>query len=163
MRLSVFRIALSALLCAGVLLLGGCDGAGSRQASLYQRLTGTWTIERLESDGFDYTSQLDERYPQGVTITFRGGDEGRTYTIANASSADTSEVLAEGIVSLRGGDILQMATGFGRLGPVRWTYGFEASRALFEIQFGSRAFLRVLLSGGGQNQSLEMTLAPGDE
>jgi hypothetical protein len=149
------------LLCVGVFLLGACGGAGSKRASLYQQLTGTWTIERLDGS-INYTSQLEEQYPQGVTVTFRGGDNGRTYRIATPHSEDSTAVLAEGIVILRGDDRLQMASGFGQFGPVGWTYGFEASRAVFSLQFGSRAFLRALFSGGSQDANLEMTLAPDD-
>jgi len=149
------------LLCVGALLLGACGGAGSKRASLYQQLTGTWTIERLDGN-ITYTSQLEEQYPQGVTVTFRGGDGGRTYRIAAPHSGDSTEVLAEGTVILQGGDGLQMAPEFGLPGPVGWTYGFEASRAVFTLQFGSRAFLRALFSGGSRDANLEMTLAPDD-
>jgi len=151
------------ILCVvGALLLGACSGAGSKRASLYQQLTGTWTIERL-GGSINYTSQLEDRYPRGVRITFQGGDSGGSYRIATPRSDDSTEVLAEGIVILRGDEGLQMASGFGQLGPVEWTYGFEASRAVFTLQFGSRAFLRTLFSGGSQNVDLEMTLAPADE
>jgi len=153
----------SILLCIWALLLGGCDGSGSKRASLYQRLVneGPWTVERLDGD-IDYTRQLNEQHPQGVTITFQGGDGGRSYRIATSRSGDSTEVLAEGSVSLRGDNVLRMDSGFAPLGPVRWTFGFEASRAVFALQFGSRAFLRALFSEGSQNENLEMTLAPAD-
>jgi hypothetical protein len=148
------------LLGFGGVLLGGCDNTGSKRASLYERLTRTsWTIERLQGS-IDYTSQLNERYPEGVNVTFEGGDGRKMYRIASPLPGDSTEVLAEGTVTLRE-DMLQMASGFGR--PVEWTYGFEASRAIFSLRFGSQPFLRALLSGGRQNEDLEMTLAPADE
>jgi hypothetical protein len=154
----------SLLLCIGGLLIGGCDGAGSQRASLYERLTGTgaWTVERLEG-GINYTPQLNDRYPEGVTIKFRDSENGRTYRIAAPRAEDSTEVIAEGIVTLRRNSGLEMSTGFGPRGPVVWTYRFEASRAIFSLRFGSRAFLRALFSGESQDQSLEMTLAPTEE
>ncbi len=151
----------SLLLCVGALLLGGCDGAGSKRASLYERLTGTWIVERLEGD-IDYTNQLEQRHPQGVEITFQGGDGDRTYRITGSPSEDSTTVLAEGIVVLPGDNMLRMASGFGQF-AVQWTYRFEASRAIFAVQSGSRTFLRTLFSGGSQNRDLKMTLAPNDE
>ena len=147
------------LLCFGGVLLGGCDSAGSKRASLYQRLTseGPWTVEQLSSDEFDYKSKLEERYPQGVTITFRGGDGGQTYRVETPRSSDSTEVLAEGAVGLPGDNVLQMES-FGQ-----WTYEFEASRAVFSLQFGSQAVLRTLFSSGSRNENLEMKLAPGDD
>jgi len=151
------------LLCFGGVLLGGCDSAGSKRASLYEGLTetGTWTIEELrERDGINYTSRLDTLYRGEVRVTFEGGDEGRTYKIVS-SSGDSTEPIAQGRIGLPGDDVLQMVSGFGR--PVEWTYGFEASRAIFSLRFGSQPFLRALLSGGSRNEDLEMTLAPADE
>ena len=144
--------------------MGGCDEAGSERASLYQRLagTGTWTIERLDGN-IDYTSQLNERYPGGVNIVFEGGDGGGSYEIVSPRSGDSTEVLAAGFITLRRSNELEMSSGFGPLGPVTWTYRFEASRAIFSLRFGSRAFLRTLFWGGSQNLDLEMTIAPGDE
>ena len=147
------------LLCLGV-LVGGCDSAGSKRASLYERLTRTsWTIERLQGN-INYTGHLDTLYQGEVRVTFEGSDEGRTYKIAS-SSGDSTEPIAQGRIGLPGDDVLQMVSGFGR--PVEWTYGFEASRAIFSLRFGSQPFLRALLSGGSQNEDLEMTLAPADE
>jgi len=148
------------LLCFGGVLLGGCDSAGSKRASLYERLTRTsWTIERLQGN-INYTGHLDTLYQGEVRVTFEGSDEGRTYKIAS-SSGDSTEPIAQGRIGLPGDDVLQMVSGFGR--PVEWTYGFEASRAIFSLRFGSQPFLRALLSGGSQNEDLEMTLAPADE
>ena len=147
------------LLCLGV-LVGGCDSAGSKRASLYERLTRTsWTIERLQGN-INYTGHLDTLYQGEVRVTFEGSDEGRTYEIAS-SSGDSTEPIAQGRIGLPGDDVLRMVSGFGR--PVEWTYGFEASRAIFSLRFGSQPFLRALLSGGSQNEDLEMTLAPADE
>jgi hypothetical protein len=148
------------LLCFGSVLVGGCDSAGSKRASLYERLTRTsWTIERLQGN-INYTGHLDTLYQGEVRVTFEGSDEGRTYKIAS-SSGDSTEPIAQGRIGLPGDDVLQMVSGFGR--PVEWTYGFEASRAIFSLRFGSQPFLRALLSGGSQNEDLEMTLAPADE
>jgi len=148
------------LLCFGGVLLGGCDSAGSKRASLYERLTRTsWTIERLQGN-INYTGHLDTLYQGEVRVTFEGSDEGRTYKIAS-SSGDSTEPIAQGRIGLPGDDVLQMVSGFGR--PVEWTYGFEASRAIFSLRFGSQPFLRALLSGGSRNEDLEMTLAPADE
>ncbi len=147
-------------LCLGSILLSGCDGTGSKRASLYERLTRTsWTIERLEGD-IDYTGQLDTLYQGEVRVTFEGSDGGQTYKIV-PSSGDSTEPIAQGRIGLPGDDVLRMVSGFNR--PVEWTYGFEASRAIFSLRFGSRAFLRALLSGGSRNEDLELTLAPADE
>jgi hypothetical protein len=147
----------SLFLCVGGLLLGGCDEAGSKRASLYESLTGTWTIERLEGGGFNYTNRLNERHPRGVEITFRDQEEGRTYRIVSPPSGDSLTVLAEGTVVLPGDDELRMASGFDR--RVAWRYGFPTrSRANFEVQFGSQVFLRALFSDGSRTPNLEMTL-----
>jgi hypothetical protein len=152
----------SLLFCVGGLLLGGCDETGSKRESLYKRLMGTWTIERLEGGGFDYTNRLSERYPQGVGITFRDQEDGRTYKIVSPPSGDSPAVLAEGVVFLPGGNDLRMASGLDR--RVAWRYNFPTStRALFEVQGGSRAFLRALLSERGRIPGLKMTLALDDE
>ncbi|MFB6099228.1 MAG: hypothetical protein ABEK84_09000 [Salinibacter sp.] len=159
-----FRLPIgSLLLCGGALLLGGCDGAGSKRASLYARLTdtGTWRIERLDGP-LTAPTRLEERYSE-VRVTFRDEKAGRRYRIVGQFSADSSAVLADGLVRLPGDDALRMATGFRR--PVTWTYTFEASRAVFTLQFGSRVFLGTLFPGTtwGQSRDLTMTLAPDDE
>ncbi|WP_263820304.1 hypothetical protein [Salinibacter sp.] len=55
-----------------------------------------------------------------------------------------------------------MATGFGRLGPVTWTYSFQASRAVFTLRAGSRPFLQALFPDTVWSEGLnvEMILAP---
>lgn len=153
----------SLLLCGGVLLLGSCDGAGSKRASFYQRLLneGPWTIQRLEGPLIDPT-RLDDRYVE-IRVTFRGGDEGRRYRIAGQLAPDSTRILAAGAVALPGDDVLQMASGFDRF--VTWTYNFQASRAAFTLESGSRSFLRALFPGTtwSESQELEMTLVPDDE
>lgn len=170
-----FKIALGALLLLGgsTLLLNGCDGSGSKRASLYQRLTGTWTAERLQETGsssFDLTSRLEERY-SSVRFVFRGGDDGRSYRVTGRlARQDTTVLLAEGPVALGGDRLLQMVRGFknpsGRIRTITWRFRFQASRAIFRLpagqQNGSRAFLSTLMptrswSGG---QGLELQLAP---
>ena len=145
---------------AGV-LLSACGGAGSKRASFYQRLEGTWTIERLNGRFID-PSRIDQRYSD-VRVTFWGGNQERQYRIEGQFSSDSTALVAGGAVVLRGGDALQMASGFPR--PVTWTYQFEASRAVFELRTGSRSFLRALFpeTTWSEAQELTMTLAPVDE
>lgn len=150
---------------AGVLLLVGCGGAGSKQASLYQRLTtdaGTWTIERLEGDRFDYETRLDETYPEGVRITFRETTDGRSYTVNGRHSDGETTQVADGRVGLLGEESLQMRS-VNEQRSVTWQYGFEASRAQFSVRTGSQAFLNALFPEGGRDVTLEMTLAPQNE
>ncbi|GEM_PF-6614083 len=159
-----FRVIVSGVLLFGIALVAaGCDGAGSKRASLYQRLsqTGSWTVEHLEGGGFDYTSQINERYPEGLAFRFRDSEDGRTYTIVGRYPDDSTGVIARGAVALSGDDGLQLISGFER--TITWTYKFQASRAIFALRFGSRPFLERVLSGGRRNQSLEMTLAPDDQ
>jgi hypothetical protein len=143
-------------------MLAGCDGTGSQRASLYQRLSdegeGPWRIERLDGP---LTPDLGDR---DIQIAFRA-DDGRRYRIVERGSADSAAVLASGAVVLPRGDNLQMATGFGRLGPVTWSYGFQASRAVFTLRAGSRPFLQTLFPNTAWSEGLdvEMTLAPTDE
>lgn len=163
------------LLFGSAALFGGCDGSGSKQASLYQRLTGKWTIERLEGGGsfeFDYTNRLNKRY-SWVRIEFRSGDPGRTYKVRGKLIDDTRRVLAEGPVGLQGDQLLIMRSGFsepnGLQRSVIWTYGFEASRAIFRLpanrQNGSRAFMSTLLPSADWKESdgVRLQLAPTEE
>lgn len=159
---SVFLGVAGVLLCAGGTLFVGCDGAGSKQASLYERLSnegeGPWRIERLD---VPLASGLGER---DVQISFRRGD-GRTYRMTERLSEDSTVVLASGTIDLFRGAKMQMAIGPERQGLVAWEYGFEASQAVFASDIGSRAFLRTLFPDMSWSQGLdvEMTLAPQDE
>jgi hypothetical protein len=152
------------LIVAGT-ILGGCDGSGSKRSSLFERLTRTsWMIERLEGPGIS-PNRLDRRYER-VRIDFGEREGKRTYRITGRFSADSTEVLAKGLVFLPppSDDVLRMASGFGRDGPVTWTFEFEASRAIFAVQVGSRPFLRRLFPNTTwSRQVVTMTLAPDDE
>jgi len=157
------------LLCTGVLLVEGCDGSGSKQTSLYQRLTGTWKAERLEVGDFNYTSEL--RYTT-VRFVFRDDDENRTYQVVGQRS-DSTTVLSEGRVDLRGDQLLRMVPGFdspfGGSRSVIWTYRFEASRAILRLPAnrgnGSRAFLSTLIPGRSWSRTrpVRLQLAPAEE
>lgn len=162
------------LFVLGVMLVG-CDGTGSRQESLYQRLvrTETWTVERLDGEGsFDPGPRFDQRY-DWVRFDFRSGEGGRTYKATAKPTGDTTRVLASGPVALRGDQLLIMTSGFlepnGLQRPVAWTYDFDASRAIFRLpenqQNGSRAFLSTLLPATGWSESdgVRLQLAPADE
>ena len=155
----VFLGVAGALLCAGGFLLVGCDGAGSQQSSFYQRLSdegdGPWRIKQLDGS---LTPELGDRK---VQIAFQQ-ENGRRYRITERVSGDSTVVLASGAVVLPRGDDLQMATGFGRLGPVTWTYSFQASRAVFTLRAGSRPFLQALFPDTAWSEGLnvEMILAP---
>ena len=150
------------LVCVGGLVLVGCNGTGSQRASLYQRLSdegeGPWRIEQLDGP---LTPALGERE---VRIAFRN-DNGRRYRITERLSGDSTAVLASGAVVLLREDDLRMETGFGRFGPVTWTYSFQASRAVFTLRAGSRPFLQTLFpdAAWGEGLDVEMTLAPTDE
>ncbi|MFB6232542.1 MAG: lipocalin family protein [Salinibacter sp.] len=166
-----FRPVLGALLllCAGVLVVEGCDGSGSKQSSLYQRLTGTWKAERLEVGDFNYTSEL--RYT-AIRFIFRDDDKNRTYRVIGERS-DSTTVLSEGRVELRGDRLLRMIPGFkspfGGSRPVIWTYRFEVSRAILRLpgnqRNGSRAFLSTLFPGRSWNgmRRVRLQLAPVEE
>jgi hypothetical protein len=150
-------LAAGGLLCVA-LLLAGCNTAGSKQESLYQRLSGDWRLERLEGGGFDYSATIAERYPSGVRLTFQEADGGRTYTIVGRAASDSLRRIAKGRVVLPGENVLGMTSGFSR--EVTWRYRFPTStRVLFEGERGSRTFLAALLPGGGQTQDVQMTLA----
>jgi len=157
----VFLRLVGVLAFGGLLFLLGCDGTGSQQASLYQRLSnegdGPWRIEQLEAP-------LQDIGEREIQIAFRQ-DDGQTYRMVERRSEDSTVVLASGAVTLSRGDDLQMATGFGRFGSVVWTYSFQASRAVFTLQVGSRPFLRTLFPGTAWSEGLdvEMRLAPVDE
>ena len=140
---------------AGLLLLVGCDGAVSKQASLYERLTGTWTIERVEG-ALVAPNRLDS-----VRVTFRRGDNGRRYRISGTPASNSAELSIEGAVILRRGNELRMASGFRRV--VTWTYAFQGSQALLTVQSGSRAFLDALTSDGPPSPNMKLRLAPLDE
>lgn len=157
------------LLCLGALLFMGCDGSGSKRASLYQRLTGTWTAERLEVGDFDFT---DDLYYGPVRFDFRSDDGSRAYRVTGRRS-DSTIVLAEGQIDLGGERQLRMISGFespsGGFRPVIWTYRFEASRAIFRLSAnrgnGSRAFLSTLFPGRSWSGSrrVRLRLAPIEE
>lgn len=159
------------LLWAGPLVFGGCDGGGSKQASLYQRLVGTWTVERLEVGAFNRTPLLQERYST-VRFVFQSADGDRTYRVSGRRS-DSTWVLSDGRVDLRGGQLLRMHPGFthpeGGLRPVTWTFRFDASRAIFRLpenqRNGSRAFMTTLLPGRNwsASQGVRVQLAPVNE
>lgn len=154
--------ALWLLLLFGAGQLGGCDGTGSKQASKYERLTGTsWDIVLEESSGISL-SLFRSRYAR-VRLFFDGDSESRRYRIVGHFSEDSTDVLAEGPVFLRGEDILRMPSGLSRREAVTWTYEFEASRAIFTVRDGSRAFLRTLFPNTTwSSQAITMTLAPND-
>lgn len=155
----VFLGVAGALLCTGGFLLIGCDGAGSKRDSFYERLDGSWTIERLEGGRSDYEARLDSLYPQTATITFRDDGQARTYEMTARSSDGSVTKLAEGFVELPSDKVLRM-TGVFRQRPVTWKYGFEASRVRFRVYSGSHAFLNALIPAVGRDQSLKMTLSP---
>ncbi len=164
-RPALFGIA-GALLCAGGLLLVGCDGSGSKQASLYERLTNTgpWTIGRLEGSGFDFESRLDRRYPRGIEIVFHEGDETRTYEIRSQRPDGLDSTVTRGPVRLFRDNSLQMASGFEGQGSVTWRYSFPTtSRAIFEVRRGSENFLNVLFSESNRTPDLKMTLVAGED
>ena len=152
----------------GLLILGGtfvlgCDGSGSKRASFFERLADTtWAIERLEGPGIA-PNLLDQRYTR-VRVDFDDQNDGGTYRITGRFSSDSTEVLAAGRIVLPGDDLLQMASGFGRRGPVTWTFEFEASRAIFAVRAGSQTFLRTLFPNTTWSpQAVTMTLAPSDQ
>jgi hypothetical protein len=147
----------------GGTLLAGCDGSGSKRASLFERLAGTsWVIERLEGPGIS-PNRLDRRYAR-VRVEFEERDEGRTYQITGRYSDDSTEVLAEGLVALPGENVLRMASGFERNGPITWAFEFEGSQAVFTVRAGSRPFLRALFPNTTWSpQAVRMFLARNDE
>ena len=154
-----FALGMVALI-VGALLWSSCDGAGSKRASRYQRLTGTWTIEQLRGE-IDPTL-LDRRY-DAVRLDFRGGDGERGYQMIGRVSGDSTRVLADGRISLPRSDSLQMTIPRAeRL--VAWSYTFEASRVVFTLRAGSRAFLTALFpqTSWGRSQAVTMTLAPAE-
>ena len=154
--------ALGLLLVFGAALLSSCGGTGSKQASKYERLTETsWDIALEESSGISL-NLFRQRYTR-VRLLFEENDGGRTYRITGYFSEDSTAVLAEGSILLQGDDVLQMTSGLRRKGPITWTYEFEASRAIFTVRDGSRAFLRTLFPNTTwSRQAVTMTLAPDD-
>jgi len=145
-------------------LVGGvavaCDGGGAKRASQYQRLTGTWTPDRLLVNGVDLTGQIDSK---AVHLTFRGGtDERRTYRLRAIHAGDTLQV--DGPVAVPRTNILNMQGGFSR--PVIWTFRFGELSSSVEFrnargeQVGMRPFLQALLPGQewGRNPRVQLDL-----
>ncbi|WP_103029042.1 hypothetical protein [Salinibacter altiplanensis] len=153
------------LLCAGSLLIGGCDEAGSQRASLYQRLSdgdGTWFVERLRGQQFDYDAKLDDLYDEGVEITFRDGERRRTYEIAGKRSGESPTLLAEGGIVLSGERQIRM-TDVSSQQPAAWRYRFEGRQARLTIRFGSSPFLSALALDLGRDNTLELFLSLGND
>ncbi|CBH24156.1 Hypothetical protein, secreted [Salinibacter ruber M8] len=150
----VFLGVAGALLCAGGLLLVGCDGAGSKRASLYERLTGKWKIERVEG-ALIAPTRLDS-----VRLAFRRDDNGPRYRISGPPPSGSAELPIEGAVVLTRGNELQMASGFRRV--VIWNYKFQGSQALLAVRSGSLAFLNALTSEGTSSPNMKLRLAPVD-
>jgi len=132
---------------AGGLVLVGCSGTGSKKESSYGRLVGSWTVERLEVDGFNRTNRIEERY-ESLTFRFRDNSEDRTYEVTGNVSSDSTRLMLQGQIDLLSSRVLRMLGGFPR--PVTWTFQFETSNSVFmEIPddrlSGSGAFLRDVL------------------
>jgi hypothetical protein len=147
--------AFGVLLFAGSLVLAGCDGAGSKQASLYERLAQKWTVERVE-EALIPPNRLDS-----VQVTFRQDEDGREYRISRQYAPDSTETLVEGAVVLGRNNELRMVSGFERV--VSWDFEFQGTQAVFDVQSGSLAFLNALTSGGARSPNMKLRLAPVDE
>lgn len=143
----------------------GCDGGASKRDSYYQRLVGTWTVERLYVRGREQTRLLNERY-SALRIEFQSGREGRAYEILGTRE-DTAQ-LAQGRIELLSAEVLRMLPGGELERAVTWEFEFETSRATLRIpgdrRAGSEEFLTMLLPGGswGDVQSVEIELAPDE-
>jgi hypothetical protein len=135
------------LLVIGLLIAAtGCDGAGSKQDSLYNQLTGTWQVQRVQLDGSTITLKSDVR----IEFLQQGG---RRYQIARPAAGDTTR---RGRIDLPRSDILSMTTGFAR--PLLWRFDFEEPeptstsvrlRLESNWQGSSQAFLDAIGIGGG--------------
>jgi len=160
---SVLRASVLLLTCLG---LWACDGTGSERASQYQRLVGTWTLTRLQVDGFDVTTSLNGRYA-AVTVEFRTDDtRGRTYRL-RGTAPDGSDLEASGPVQVVGANALTLDGGFAQ--RVFWTFDIRTSRRATLVSpedraAGTTAFLQRLLpsQSWGDAQRVEMTLDAAD-
>lgn len=140
------------LLVGGPGLLVGCDSGGSKRASQYQNLTGTWTLQALRPDLPD----------PSVEITFEKDGDGRRYSIRHIASGDTSSV--DGRAEVLRENTLSMVTGFDR--PLTWRFTFEepndvSTSVRFSLirdwEGSSQAFLAsVGISGGARRIEMDL-------
>lgn len=143
------------VLVLGVLLVvGACDGGGSKQVAQYERLVGTWRVEDLMLDGSPVRVHRD------VQLTF-DADDGRAYRLVSVGE-DTTVV--QGPVELLESNVLSMTDGFSR--PVVWCYTFEEPDEFrhtvrFELQYtgdgSDQEVLDVLgVSGGADRLQIDL-------
>jgi len=160
-RLDGFASAVAwTILCFGVCgLLSGCDGGGSKQASNFQRLVGTWRVQELDVNGI--SGQLDGR-DDTLTITFRSLNDGdRRFRVAwlNGSSPEVQG----SIRVLTPNSMAMTSSRFSR--SVLWRFDFgrlsnDVTLRSSEQDLGSRTFLDAILPevGWGKRQSVTLRL-----
>jgi hypothetical protein len=144
------------LLAAFFLVLGGCDGSGSKRDAQYQRLVGTWEARTLRQGRI---VSRDLR----VRLTFRERLAGRSYRLRHVpASGDTTTT--EGPVELLGPNTLSMSGGFSR--PLVWTFTFDEPDELNDTvrlslesraQGSTQAFLAAI-GRTGTRQRIELDL-----
>jgi hypothetical protein len=124
-------------------VLTGCDGGGSKQASQSQRLSGTWELEVLSAGGF-------RAFPN-ARLVVSAGEGRRKFRLIRETQNDTTE--ARGELELVGEARLAM-TGAFFPGTLLWNIDFSKPDDIsgsFRLtlvgitqQESIRAFLRFL-------------------
>jgi len=155
---SRWALVLCVALASGIAAsLAGCSVQGSKRASLYEKLEGTWSLQEVRLDG----TPVDFR-GRSVTLTFGAIDSSRTYTVKRPASGDTTSVTGQADISDR--QLLAMVTGFGS--PVVWAFTFDAPSGFDStVQFSLRqardesvrTFLETIgLSGGARTVEMDL-------
>jgi len=122
-----FPPALVFLLAVGLATqVSGCDSGGSKRASQYSSLVGTWRIQRVDVTGILRDTVRLEFLPEG--------DSGRAYRLLRPVREDP--VVGRGRVDIPTVGVLRMTDGFAR--PLLWTFDFDRPN-------GSRTSVRFVL------------------
>lgn len=142
----------SVIVAAGT---AGCDQGASKQDSQFQRLVGSWKVQRLRVDRSAYPER-------DIRIDFSEEEEGRSYRFVYSSSGDTT--IVRGGVDMIGANVVQMTDGFSY--PLVWIFDFGepddlSSSVRFRLdharQESAQDFLDVVgLSGGAQRIEMDL-------
>lgn len=97
-----------------ILFTVGCDSGGSKSNSLFQRLVGTWRLDRVQANG----SKFDFGDDDPVRVEFSQREDIRLYRIIRSASNDTT---LSGRVDVLENNILRMTVGAGLL---EWSFDF---------------------------------------
>jgi len=145
------RLVVLAGIGAAILLAGGCDSSGSKRDSLYQKLVGTWRIDRVDLG----SNRIN--FEETVRVEFLQREDGRAYRIVRAASNDTT---GRGQIAVPQSNVLRMRSGFG--GLLVWKFEFDGSQSVrFQLRQADDAstqnFLTAIgLNGGTRSLAFEL-------